>query len=290
MDEKHSCCCSALPRTWRWLLSLLGVPLIFLLMVGTKQGDIENDLTNRSIVGLNVAGMDWVRVEAAGRGRDILLRGLAASVEERDRAIRFVRNVYGVREVQSFINVADSTGSVVEPSAQSIGKDTAGAISLPPDTEPGEGQNPLENKQGVRTTVGPAMTLAEKQAVQDCQQQLNEAMYGQTIPFVTNMSDIPQESIALLESLTGIISGCQTLIANQVIIISGHTDSMGNDTYNQRLSQQRADAVRKYFIRQGIDGTLLKSVGYGASRPVASNDTAAGRAQNRRITLEISPE
>ena len=104
------------------------------------------------------------------------------------------------------------------------------------------------------------------------------------------MSDIPQESIALLESLTGIISGCQTLIANQVIIISGHTDSMGNDTYNQRLSQQRADAVRKYFIRQGIDGTLLKSVGYGASRPVASNDTAAGRAQNRRITLEISPE
>lgn len=131
---------------------------------------------------------------------------------------------------------------------------------------------------------------AEEQAVQDCQQQLNVAMSGKTILFETNKAAIKRGSIALLDSLAGIMSSCKGVVAGRGVEVSGHTDNVGNDTYNQKLSQRRADAVKDYLVGKGIDGALLKSVGYGESKPVASNDTPEGRSQNRRINFEISPE
>lgn len=65
--------------------------------------------------------------------------------------------------------------------------------------------------------------------------------------------------------------------------ISGHTDNVGNPKRNKALSMRRAQTCRKYIISQGIDGARIKAVGYGAERPIASNDTTEGRQQNRRI-------
>jgi OOP family OmpA-OmpF porin len=68
------------------------------------------------------------------------------------------------------------------------------------------------------------------------------------------------------------------------IEIGGHTDSIGSDAYNQKLSERRAKSVRDYLVQKlGMDGTRLTAVGYGESQPVADNKTDAGRAQNRRI-------
>jgi len=70
--------------------------------------------------------------------------------------------------------------------------------------------------------------------------------------------------------------------------VEGHTDSVGGDEYNQTLSERRAGAVRDYLVQQGIpDGTIV-SRGFGKTKPVASNDTAEGRQQNRRVELVIS--
>jgi outer membrane protein OmpA-like peptidoglycan-associated protein len=69
--------------------------------------------------------------------------------------------------------------------------------------------------------------------------------------------------------------------------IEGHTDSIGTEQYNLRLSQRRADAVRQYLINGGIAASRLEAVGKGESNPVASNDTADGRAQNRRAELIV---
>ena len=66
--------------------------------------------------------------------------------------------------------------------------------------------------------------------------------------------------------------------------IEGHTDNVGNAAYNQRLSEERANSVRQYLIDKfGIDASRLTSVGYGLSRPIASNDTAEGKQKNRRV-------
>jgi outer membrane protein OmpA-like peptidoglycan-associated protein len=71
------------------------------------------------------------------------------------------------------------------------------------------------------------------------------------------------------------------------IAVEGYTDSVGTDSYNQRLSVRRAEAVRDYLAAHGIDASRMTVEGFGESRPVASNDTAEGRAQNRRVELRV---
>ena len=71
------------------------------------------------------------------------------------------------------------------------------------------------------------------------------------------------------------------------VIAEGHTDSKGTDAYNQRLSERRAKAVRDYLVKGGVAASRIETVGFGESKPVASNDTDEGRAQNRRVELRI---
>ncbi|ATJ83869.1 TolC family outer membrane protein [Halomonas beimenensis] len=71
------------------------------------------------------------------------------------------------------------------------------------------------------------------------------------------------------------------------ILIAGHTDSTGSDAINEPLSQSRADSVAEFLISRGVSVELIESRGYGASRPVAGNDTAEGRRQNRRVEITL---
>ncbi|WP_116813136.1 OmpA family protein [Steroidobacter cummioxidans] len=71
------------------------------------------------------------------------------------------------------------------------------------------------------------------------------------------------------------------------IELQGHTDSVGSDQYNQRLSQQRANAVRTYLLNRGIRASQVVARGYGESQPISDNSTAAGRAQNRRVVMHV---
>jgi OmpA-OmpF porin, OOP family len=70
--------------------------------------------------------------------------------------------------------------------------------------------------------------------------------------------------------------------------VQGHTDSIGTDAYNLGLSQRRAEAVKAYLINRGLSATVLTAKGYGKAKPVAGNDTAEGRAQNRRVAFEVT--
>lgn len=74
------------------------------------------------------------------------------------------------------------------------------------------------------------------------------------------------------------------------VIIKGHTDSTGDNAFNQRLSEDRADRVRTYLISEGVASARISAIGFGETMPVASNATEAGRAQNRRVEVEIRPD
>lgn len=89
-----------------------------------------------------------------------------------------------------------------------------------------------------------------------------------------------------LAKVAGIISGHPGLR----LAVEGYTDSVGGDDYNQKLSEDRGTAVRDYLTKEGVAGTSVTSQGFGKSQPVASNDTAAGRQQNRRVELVVSGE
>jgi outer membrane protein OmpA-like peptidoglycan-associated protein len=86
------------------------------------------------------------------------------------------------------------------------------------------------------------------------------------------------------------VSGILLAYPGLKIQVEGHTDSIGSDEYNQRLSEQRAGTVRDYLVAQGVPNQSVSAVGFGKAEPVASNDTAAGRQQNRRVELVVSGE
>ena len=101
--------------------------------------------------------------------------------------------------------------------------------------------------------------------------------------FDFNKSALKAEGRAKLDDLVGKIKG----ISLEVIIAVGHTDSVGSDAYNQKLSVKRAEAVKAYLVTKGIEKNRVYTEGKGEKQPVADNKTAEGRAKNRRVEIEV---
>ena len=101
--------------------------------------------------------------------------------------------------------------------------------------------------------------------------------------FDFDKSVIKPEGKAKLDDLVGKIKGLNL----EVIIAVGHTDSVGSDTYNQKLSVRRSEAVKAYLVSKGIEKNRVYTEGKGEKQPVADNKTAEGRAKNRRVEIEV---
>jgi OmpA-OmpF porin, OOP family len=101
--------------------------------------------------------------------------------------------------------------------------------------------------------------------------------------FDFDKSVLKAEGKAKLDDLVGKVKG----INLEVIIAVGHTDSVGTDAYNQRLSVRRAEAVKGYLVSKGIEKNRVYTEGKGEKQPVADNRTSEGRAKNRRVEIEV---
>lgn len=112
--------------------------------------------------------------------------------------------------------------------------------------------------------------------------QLHLIMPG-NITFPTAKYDIRSDFLPVLDSVAEILKEFD----KTVITVSGHTDSVGASDYNQTLSENRAGSVKTYLVSQGITSGRVQAVGYGKRRPIATNDTAVGREQNRRVELKL---
>jgi len=103
------------------------------------------------------------------------------------------------------------------------------------------------------------------------------------IEFAFDKAEVTDASKVVLDTAIETIANCQELRVK----VSGHTDSIGTEAYNEGLSERRARAVRDYLVSKGVSEKRLSAKGYGETQPLASNDTSDGRARNRRV--ELSP-
>jgi outer membrane protein OmpA-like peptidoglycan-associated protein len=112
---------------------------------------------------------------------------------------------------------------------------------------------------------------------------------------VVNMSDVLIDSgkftlRPLAREKRAKISGIVLAYSSLKLVIEGNTDAVGSEQFNQVLSEQRAQGVRSYLTQQGVPQGSTSAIGFGKSQPIASNDSADGRQQNRRVELVMSGE
>lgn len=105
------------------------------------------------------------------------------------------------------------------------------------------------------------------------------------VTFKTGSPDLNADFFRVLDSVGLVVAEYQKTL----VVIAGHTDSVGSDQNNQTLSQNRAESVGRYMSAKGVAAERMVITGYGESRPVASNDTDSGRSQNRRVEITLEP-
>jgi outer membrane protein OmpA-like peptidoglycan-associated protein len=148
------------------------------------------------------------------------------------------------------------------------------------------GQTVAQQSQAV--SLQQAMEKARKEFSKDeaevSQQGDNLLIRLKTMNFPVGRAELPQQSLEILSKVNGVIASLNT----SKVTVEGHTDSTGNATVNQKVSQERAEAVAKYLETSGTDKKEITAVGYGFQKPLASNKSKDGRAQNRRVDVIVT--
>jgi outer membrane protein OmpA-like peptidoglycan-associated protein len=119
------------------------------------------------------------------------------------------------------------------------------------------------------------------EVTEEVQKELNE--YAKTINFDTGKTTITKDSEEALAAIISILDE----YPNAKFTVEGHTDSVGSANNNRNLSEARALSVKSYLVENGVDEFRLSSAGFGEEKPVASNDTRSGRAENRRVEINL---
>ena len=147
-----------------------------------------------------------------------------------------------------------------------------------------DGDGVPDYKDACPTVPGPRINKGCPEIKREVRQLLQKAMQG--IEFETGKATIKKKSYPLLDQIAA------TFIenSNYIIEVQGHTDNVGNEDYNMKLSDDRANAVRYYLISKGVESTRMTANGYGMTQPIADNKTKEGRQKNRRVEFKISFE
>jgi len=106
------------------------------------------------------------------------------------------------------------------------------------------------------------------------------------VTFDTNSTAVRPGLYSEINRVAGVLSQ----YPNTLVRVEGHTDSRGTNEYNQDLSNRRAAAVKTLLVQRGVAESRIEAVGFGETMPVATNDTEAGRARNRRVEIKIAPQ
>ncbi len=144
-----------------------------------------------------------------------------------------------------------------------------------------DGDGVLDKDDQCPDVAGTVANQGCPEVTEEVQKQLND--YARTILFDTGKASLKTESVSVFVDIIKILNEYPTA----KFTVEGHTDSVGSEKLNQELSEKRANSVRDFLIKEGIGADRLTAIGYGEAKPIASNNTRAGRAQNRRVEINL---
>lgn len=144
-----------------------------------------------------------------------------------------------------------------------------------------DGDSVLDKDDQCPDVAGTVANNGCPEVTEEVQKQLND--YARTILFDTGRSSIKAESTSVMVDIIQILNE----YPNAKFTVEGHTDSVGSAKLNQSLSEKRANSVRDFLIDKGINAGRLTAIGYGEDKPIATNNTRAGRTQNRRVEINL---
>jgi len=154
-------------------------------------------------------------------------------------------------------------------------------IEAPMIAEPAENQLEEVQEEAVEI-VEETVDVVTMKNTAECQAEISSLVAGKRINFETAQSKIQKSSLSLLDSLASEMTGC----ADMALHVHGHTDNVGDEGLNRKLSHSRAKSVGLYLLKQGVT-QRIKIFGHGDDQPIASNDNEAGREENRRIEFTV---
>ncbi len=240
------------PFLWRGLLPLLALCLLALLAVGPfAHRSIEGTVARELRLQLDAAGFGWVQLEVSGQQAH--LSGTEPAAGAGETALSLARAASCPTWLGSLRCTTAVTGSFAAP------------VPPPPP--------PSLPAPAVVHPAAPAPLTRE-----GCEGSLASLLASEQIEFAPGSAKIDARSNALLDRLAREVRACPGRIR-----VEGYTDTIGRGRLNQRLSADRASAVRTALITRGVPPQRLVAKGYGARRAIADNSTEAGRARNRRI-------
>jgi outer membrane protein OmpA-like peptidoglycan-associated protein len=247
------------------------------------------------------AALDRARAEEATRRLAELERLQAETAKvaaERDRALAEAARLAAENQAQQARALAEQ--SARDKAAAEVARQAAEAQAQQAarDKTAAEAARQAAEAQAQQAREAAAQADHERAALRgQLRQQLNQVLETRETArgLIVNLSDVLFDTGSATlkpgarEKLAR-VSGILLAHPELKVQVEGHTDSVGDEDYNQRLSENRADSVRSYLVAQGIASGAVTTKGFGKGQPIASNDTAAGRQQNRRVELVVAGE
>jgi outer membrane protein OmpA-like peptidoglycan-associated protein len=272
--------------------------------IAVNMENAEGYLQSKDIKGLNTVAREATQQAEDARRISIVkereLADQAAKRREEEAQQQAAAATAEAAEQARLRAAADAERSQAEREKQEAQIATAQAVSAQHDAELARMAAIAEQK---RLADEAAAAKAERAAAEQDTQALREKLRDQLnailqtrdtarglivslsdVLFDFNEASLKPGAREKLAKVSGILLAYPSLH----LTVEGHTDSVGTDDYNLKLSQKRADAVRDYLTSNGINGDNIQATGLGKEGPVASNDTAAGRQQNRRVEMVVS--
>lgn len=232
-----------------------------------------------------------------GAGSQVVVGGQVPDEATRVSVLNALAKVYGISNVVDRIEVVGSiatppnwavnVGKLLTPELQQIHKGQLQVTGTQLVVN-GEVANEAVRQKllsDMATSLNPTYTIRNNLQVPAAgsQQQVDQVLANRTIEFETGSATLTDHGRQVLDAVVPVLTG----IGNRKLSLVGHTDNSGDRRLNLTLSQARADAVKGYLVGKGIDPGRITTSGVGPDQPIAPNDSADGRAKNRRIDFRV---